>query len=75
MRQVNIPQLSEVFITLKNINDNIRRIETQLIQTNTKIAQIEQKMSGATKHIVLLKTAEKKTKEKPTKRDTDNGRV
>ncbi len=75
MRQTHLPQINEIIIILNNINDNIRRIENELSNTNLKLAKMEQKMSGVDKHLVVIKTANKKTKETAKRGINNNGRL
>lgn len=43
-------QLSQILVTLKNINDNIRRLDDEIFDLNTKLEK-----STTTKHLVVIK--------------------
>jgi predicted DNA-binding protein YlxM (UPF0122 family) len=60
MKITNLPQLSEVLVVLKNINDNIRRCEDNLFSICTKLNQMENEKPTPTKHIVVLRKEDKK---------------
>ena len=75
MRETHLPQLNEALMVLNNINDNIKRLEKEMFNTNIKISQIEQKMSGVNKHLIVIKTAPKKQKETATKGIKNNGKI
>ena len=62
MKQINLPQLSELLVVLKNINDNIRRCEDNLFSICTKLSKIENDKTTQTKHIVVLRKEDKKDK-------------
>lgn len=57
------PQLSEMLIVLKNINDNIRRLEKDLFDISLKIGQIERKQGKENKYTIVIEKPVKTAKE------------
>lgn len=54
--------LSEMLITLKNLNDKARKCEDALFEISSKLTKMEQEKQAVTKHIVILRKEDKKTK-------------
>ena len=59
MKQNTIPQLNEILMVLRNINDNIRRLEKELFELSLKISRIERAKSNDFVRIVAIKKPNK----------------
>lgn len=64
MKLTSLPQLSEILLTLKNINDNIRRCEDTAFEICKKLNTMEDEKNNVSKHIVVIRKEENKQKEK-----------
>ena len=64
MKLISLPQLSEILLTLKNINDNIRRCEDAVFEICKKLNAMEAEKNNVSKHIVVIRKEENKQKEK-----------
>ena len=53
-------QISEILLTLKNINDNLHSIEDQLVEVNKMVNRPAE--TPTMKHIVVIKNQEPSTK-------------
>lgn len=47
--------LSEILITLKNLNDNVRNCEKSLITICSKLGQMEKEKGNTTTHEIVIK--------------------
>lgn len=47
--------MTEILITLKNLNDNVRNCEKSLITICNKLSQMEKEKSNTTTHEIVIK--------------------
>jgi hypothetical protein len=62
--------LTELLITLKNLNDKAKKCEYELFEISAKLSKMEEQKPTATKHIVSLRIEDKLAKgDKPNGKD------
>ena len=57
-------QIAEILLTLKNINDNLHKIEDDLFSVSKKMTEQPPKGETTFKHLVVVKLPEKKKERK-----------
>ena len=73
MKDIHLRQLTEVLMVLRNINDNIVRLEKEMFEIGVKISQIERKQSNEYKHTIVIEKPHK-TANRDIKGENTNGK-